>query len=76
MNNIKYGIGTGGCLEDLQKWRKIIHALSRINYSFKRGSFNFVHGPSGCGKSTLIRLAGTTRNALQWANIDKWREYN
>jgi putative ABC transport system ATP-binding protein len=37
---------------------EIIHALSRINYSFKSGSFNLVHGHSGCGKSTLIRVAG------------------
>jgi putative ABC transport system ATP-binding protein len=37
---------------------KIIHALSKINYTFKKGSFNIIHGPSGSGKSTLIRLLG------------------
>ncbi len=37
---------------------KIIHALSKINYKFKKSSFNIIHGPSGSGKSTLIRLLG------------------
>ena len=37
---------------------KIVHALSRINCSFKRGSFNIINGPSGCGKSTMIRIIG------------------
>jgi len=37
---------------------KIVHALSRINCSFTRGSFNIIHGPSGCGKSTMIRIIG------------------
>jgi putative ABC transport system ATP-binding protein len=37
---------------------KIIHALSKINYTFQKGSFNIIHGPSGSGKSTLIRLLG------------------
>ncbi len=37
---------------------KIVHALSRINCSFQRGSFNIIYGPSGCGKSTMIRLIG------------------
>jgi putative ABC transport system ATP-binding protein len=60
MNNIEKGFSLE--LRDLWKiyrsGEEIIHALSRINYSFKRGSFNLVHGPSGCGKSTLIRVAG------------------
>jgi putative ABC transport system ATP-binding protein len=37
---------------------KVIHAISRINCSFKECSFNIIHGPSGCGKSTLIRIIG------------------
>jgi putative ABC transport system ATP-binding protein len=37
---------------------KIIHALSKINYKFKKSSFNIIFGPSGSGKSTLIRLLG------------------
>jgi ABC-type lipoprotein export system ATPase subunit len=37
---------------------KIIHALSRINCAFKKGSFNIIQGPSGCGKSTMIRMIG------------------
>lgn len=37
---------------------KIVHALSRINCSFTRGSFNIIHGPSGSGKSTMIRIIG------------------
>jgi putative ABC transport system ATP-binding protein len=37
---------------------KIIHALSKINYKFKKNSFNIILGPSGSGKSTLIRLLG------------------
>jgi putative ABC transport system ATP-binding protein len=36
----------------------VIHALSRINCSFRKCSFNIIHGPSGCGKSTLIRIIG------------------
>lgn len=36
----------------------VIHALSRINCSFKECSFNIIVGPSGCGKSTLIRILG------------------
>jgi putative ABC transport system ATP-binding protein len=49
-------------LEDIWKiyknGDKIIHALSKINYTFKKGSFNIIYGPSGSGKSTLIRLLG------------------
>ncbi len=37
---------------------KIIHALSRINCVFEKGSFNIIQGPSGCGKSTMIRMIG------------------
>ncbi|MFZ0441356.1 MAG: ATP-binding cassette domain-containing protein, partial [Methanobacterium sp.] len=37
---------------------KIIHALSRINCAFEKGSFNIIQGPSGCGKSTMIRMLG------------------
>ncbi len=37
---------------------KIIHALSRINCAFNKGSFNIIKGPSGCGKSTMIRMIG------------------
>ena len=36
----------------------VIHALSRINCSFRECSFNIIVGPSGCGKSTLIRIIG------------------
>ncbi len=49
-------------LKDVSKIYKnnndIIHALSRINCSFRECSFNIIHGPSGCGKSTLIRIIG------------------
>ncbi len=41
---------------------KIIHALNRINCSFKKGSFNIIQGPSGSGKSTLIRICGLLEN--------------
>ena len=37
---------------------RIIHALSRINCAFEKGSFNIIQGPSGCGKSTMIRMIG------------------
>jgi len=37
---------------------KIVHALSRINCYFTRGSFNIINGPLGCGKSTMIRIIG------------------
>ncbi len=49
-------------LKDIWKIYKnnddVIHALSRINCSFKECSFNIIHGPSGCGKSTLMRIIG------------------
>lgn len=49
-------------LKDIWKIYKnnddVIHALSRINCSFKECSFSILHGPSGCGKSTLIRIIG------------------
>ncbi len=52
------------CVELKDIWKiynnndNVIHALSRINCSFKESSLNIIHGPSGCGKSTLIRTIG------------------
>jgi putative ABC transport system ATP-binding protein len=51
-------------LELMDVWKiykngdEVIHALTNINYAFKKGSFNIIHGPSGSGKSTLIRIIG------------------
>jgi len=58
VNNIENGLELLDLWKVYRNGEEIIHALSRINYSFERGSFNLVHGPSGCGKSTLIRVSG------------------
>ena len=56
--------GNGAYIELNDIWKiyknedSVIHALSRINCSFRECSFNIIVGPSGCGKSTLIRIIG------------------
>lgn len=56
-------IRANGLCKDYQLGEIVVHALSRVSFTIKRGEFIVVLGPSGSGKSTLLNMIGGIENA-------------